>query len=95
MDEPLLLQHRDERGVIALTLNRPQALNAVNSALSDAVGDYLEQAAADPQVRAIVVTGAGRAFCAGADLKACAKRPRRGCSSCSERLAGPSALATT
>ena len=55
--------------VAVLTLNRPKALNAVNSALSDAVGGYLEQAAADPQVRAIVVTGAGRAFCAGADLK--------------------------
>ena len=55
--------------VAVLTLNRPQALNAVNSALANAVGAFLEDAAADPGVRAIVVTGAGRAFCAGADLK--------------------------
>jgi crotonobetainyl-CoA hydratase len=55
--------------VALITLNRPQALNAVNSALSAAVGGHLETAVADPQVRVIVVTGAGRAFCAGADLK--------------------------
>jgi crotonobetainyl-CoA hydratase len=55
-----------------ITLNRPEAMNAVNGALSTAVGDSLESAAHDPQVRAIVVTGAGRAFCAGADLKALA-----------------------
>src|SRR5258707_1117276 len=55
--------------VALITLNRPQALNAVNSALSSAVGAYLETAAADPAVRVIVLTGAGRAFCAGADLK--------------------------
>jgi enoyl-CoA hydratase/carnithine racemase len=55
--------------VALLTLNRPQALNAVDSALADAVGACLEDAAADPGVRAMVVTGAGRAFCAGADLR--------------------------
>ena len=38
MDEPLLLQHRDERGVIALTLNRPQALNALSEAMLAALG---------------------------------------------------------
>jgi crotonobetainyl-CoA hydratase len=55
--------------VAVLTLNRPEALNAVNAALADELGGYLERAAADDEVRAIVVTGAGRAFCAGADLK--------------------------
>jgi crotonobetainyl-CoA hydratase len=55
-----------------ITLNRPESMNAVNGALSTAVGEALDAAAADPQVRAIVVTGAGRAFCAGADLKAIA-----------------------
>jgi enoyl-CoA hydratase/carnithine racemase len=55
--------------VAVLTLNRPEALNAVNSGLADAVGGYLEEAAVDPGVRVIVVTGAGRAFSAGADLK--------------------------
>ena len=66
--EPAALYEVQEH-VAVITLNRPAALNAVNAALSAAVGEALERAAADPQVRAIVITGAGRAFCAGADLK--------------------------
>ncbi|ORL16037.1 crotonase/enoyl-CoA hydratase family protein [Prescottella equi] len=67
--EPAALYER--RGAVAIiTLNRPRALNAVNAALSTAVGNLLEQADSDDEVRAIVLTGAGRAFCAGADLKA-------------------------
>ena len=62
-----VLYERDGH-VAVLTLNRPYALNAVNSALADELGDHLERAVADAEVRAIVVTGAGRAFCAGADL---------------------------
>ncbi|MDT2004673.1 crotonase/enoyl-CoA hydratase family protein [Rhodococcus opacus] len=59
-------------GIGIITLNRPKALNAVNGALSTAVGTLLEQAENDPEVRVVVVTGSGRAFCAGADLKALA-----------------------
>ncbi|MGM5068724.1 crotonase/enoyl-CoA hydratase family protein [Rhodococcus qingshengii] len=59
-------------GIGIITLNRPKALNAVNGELSTAVGQLLEQAENDPRVRALVLTGAGRAFCAGADLKALA-----------------------
>lgn len=59
-------------GIGIITLNRPKALNAVNGALSTAVGTLLEQAENDPDVRVVVVTGSGRAFCAGADLKALA-----------------------
>jgi len=55
--------------VAVVTLNRPDALNAVNAALSAAAGAGFERAANDPDVRAVVITGAGRAFCAGADLK--------------------------
>ena len=55
-----------------LTLNRPEAMNSVNAALSTALGEGVEQAAADPTVRVLVLTGEGRAFCAGADLKALA-----------------------
>jgi crotonobetainyl-CoA hydratase len=71
MSEPAALYEViDRTGVI--TLNRPESMNAVNGALSAAVGEALESAANDPQVRVIIVTGAGRAFCAGADLKALA-----------------------
>lgn len=60
----------DRRGHIALiTLNRPQALNAVNAELSAALGTTMEEFAADPELRVAVLTGAGRAFCAGMDLK--------------------------
>ncbi|TYQ07573.1 UNVERIFIED_ORG: Enoyl-CoA hydratase/carnithine racemase [Gordonia westfalica J30] len=55
--------------VAIITLNRPDALNAVNAQLSAAAGAALEEAAQDPSVRVVVITGAGRAFCAGADLK--------------------------
>jgi crotonobetainyl-CoA hydratase len=57
--------------VMVITINRPEARNAVNSAVSIGVGTALEEAAEDPEVRAIVITGAGdKSFCAGADLKA-------------------------
>lgn len=52
-----------------ITLNRPAAMNAVNSALSSAVGNALEELQNDNELRVGVITGAGRAFCAGADLK--------------------------
>jgi crotonobetainyl-CoA hydratase len=57
--------------VLLITINRPEARNAVNSSVSIAVGDALEQAQTDPEIRAVVITGAGdKSFCAGADLKA-------------------------
>ena len=54
--------------VATLTLNRPDALNAVDRELGDALLSRLREAAADDAVRALVITGAGRAFCAGQDL---------------------------
>jgi crotonobetainyl-CoA hydratase len=56
-------------GVALITLRRPHARNAVNAELSAAVGESLERASDDPGVRAVVVTGDGPVFCAGADLK--------------------------
>ncbi len=66
----------DRRGnVMVITINRPEARNAVNGAVSIGVGDALEAAQHDPEVRAVVITGAGdKSFCAGADLKAIARR---------------------
>ncbi|MGH2973288.1 MAG: enoyl-CoA hydratase-related protein [Solirubrobacterales bacterium] len=57
-----------ENGVAQVTLNRPKALNAWTPELGRAYFDRLEDADADPGVRAIVVTGAARGFCAGADF---------------------------
>ncbi|MHB8507522.1 MAG: enoyl-CoA hydratase/isomerase family protein [Candidatus Dormibacteria bacterium] len=56
-------------GVATITLNRPQAFNALNQALSYELLDAFTSAEADASVRAIVLTGAGRAFCSGQDLK--------------------------
>ncbi len=56
--------------VALLTLDRPARLNAVSLALYDALAAELADLASDPDVRAVVVTGEGRAFCVGADLKA-------------------------
>lgn len=58
----------DENRVRTLTLNRPDALNAFNEALYDATTDALGDAAGNPEVAVVVITGAGRAFCAGQDL---------------------------
>lgn len=54
-------------GVLTITLNRPERGNAWNSAMTLAYFDALEQAARDPAVRVILVTGAGKAFCTGGD----------------------------
>lgn len=58
----------DREGVRLLTLNRPDQMNALSAALVGALGEELARAGADPAVRVVHVTGAGRAFCAGADL---------------------------
>ena len=55
-------------GIRTITLDRPDRLNAVNAALAFSVGDALADAGADDAVRVVVITGAGRAFCAGLDL---------------------------
>lgn len=55
--------------VATLTLNRPDRLNAWSATMADEVRAALEAAEADPEIRAIVITGAGRGFCAGADME--------------------------
>ena len=56
--------------LLVLTLNRPERLNAVSLGLYERLAARLEEADRDPEIRAVVLTGQGRAFCAGADLKA-------------------------
>ena len=67
-----VVQTRDG-GVVTLTLNRPERLNAITGALLDMLTAALRDAADDDGVRAVILTGAGRAFCSGQDLKAAAE----------------------
>jgi enoyl-CoA hydratase/carnithine racemase len=72
-----VLETSDEARVRVLTLNRTDALNSFNEALYDATTDALLAAADDPTVAVVVITGAGRAFCAGTDLIEMARRSQR------------------
>ena len=67
------LRYEVEDKLLTLTLNRPAQLNAFNGAMMNELIAAFDAADADDAVRAIIVTGAGRAFCAGADLSAGAK----------------------
>lgn len=68
-----LLASLDE-GVLTLTLNRPEARNAMSRAMNDALADRLAWAETDPSVKCVVLTGAGKGFCAGGDVKGMAAR---------------------
>ena len=70
MDHTALVQReQDARGVLRLTLNRPQAFNALSEAMLEALQRELDRVGADESVRVVVIAAAGRAFCAGHDLK--------------------------
>src|SRR3990170_4771235 len=62
------LSFRREGSVATVTLNRPEKLNALTFKMIQGVTDFVEERGWDPDVRAIVITGAGRAFCSGDDI---------------------------
>jgi len=66
--ECLLYEVKD--GIATLTLNRPDRLNALGGSLRDDLHDAVTRSAADPDVRVMVITGAGKGFCSGGDVKA-------------------------
>lgn len=68
MSEDVLLERHDN-GVAKLTLNRPDSLNAMGGRLMPMLAEHLAQLSSDRSVRCVVLTGAGRAFCAGGDVK--------------------------
>jgi enoyl-CoA hydratase len=68
MTAPRIMFERDET-IVTLTLNRPDKLNAIDGAMLDALEEVLNRLEADRDCRAVILTGAGRAFSAGADIK--------------------------
>ena len=75
-DSEVLVTHH---GALAtVTLNRPEALNAITPTMLVTLGDELDALATDPGLEVVVLTGSGRAFSAGVDLKALGKHFTRG-----------------
>ena len=72
-----VLLEENDHGVLRLTLNRPDARNALSAALMSALLETLAHAATDPKARVVVIAGAGTAFCAGHDLRELRSRPER------------------
>ena len=68
-EAPLVLRERDARGVVYLTLNRPQAFNALSESMLRALQAELDAVATDEGARVVVIGASGKAFCAGHDLK--------------------------
>lgn len=64
----LIEQDLDSHGILTLTLNRPEKLNALSTELLTALGELFSSAKANPSVKALMLTGNGKAFCAGADI---------------------------
>ena len=67
--DPLVLKQQDARDVVTLTLNRPQAYNALSEAMLEALQAALDAVMTDATARLVVIAAAGKAFCAGHDLK--------------------------
>lgn len=79
-----LVLHATDNQVCRITLNRPEALNAITPDQRERIITLLAEASADPDVRAVVLTGTGRGFCTGADLRG----GRGGATADGERVAG-------
>ncbi len=77
-NQALVLCEQDQRGVVTLTLNRPQTFNALSEAMLQALQAALERVAADESARVVVIAATGKAFCAGHDLKEMRAEPSQG-----------------
>jgi 2-(1,2-epoxy-1,2-dihydrophenyl)acetyl-CoA isomerase len=73
-----VLTQKLENGVLTLTMNRPEVRNALNEEMGSLLTSSLQDAADNPDVRVVVLTGAGQAFCSGGDVKSMAANPGRG-----------------
>jgi enoyl-CoA hydratase len=68
MSEHVIVIEKED-GIATVTLNRPEAMNALSTELRNAIGDTFNDFKKDPSIGVVILTGAGRAFCAGLDLK--------------------------
>src|SRR5512137_349311 len=75
--EPLLLESRSAAGVVTLTLNRPAQFNSLSEEMLAALQSAFDRIGADTTARVIVIAAAGKAFCAGHDLKQMKSNPRQ------------------
>ncbi len=95
-DDPVLLTDSPAPGVRRLTLNRPDDLNTLNSDLCQALHDEFDSIAADRTCRVVIVTGAGRGFCAGLDLHGYGQAPGNdGSDDARDRLANQQHMSST
>ncbi|GAA5235616.1 enoyl-CoA hydratase [Verticiella sediminum] len=85
----LVLIERDPAGYAVLTLNRPDVLNALSRALRQRLAEAFEELADDASIRVAILTGAGRGFCAGLDLKELAAAAADGSAASHERPLDP------
>ena len=77
ISEPYVLNERDHRGVVRLTLNRPQQFNALSEEMMSAFQAELDAVARDDGARVVVIAATGKAFCPGHDLKQMKAKPER------------------
>ena len=73
-----LIKVAEDTGVVTITLNRPERLNALAGYMRRDLAEALEEAGSDPEVRVVVIRGEGRAFCAGGDVYFMAELVERG-----------------
>ena len=73
--EPSLIEARDARGVVTLTMNRPASFNALGEQMLEALQSALDRLQQDESVRALILAATGKAFCAGHDLKEMIAQP--------------------
>ena len=67
MSSSVIREFNDKDGFVTLTLNRPDQLNSLSNDLLESLAAALDDVATDDSIRAVIITGAGRAFCSGAD----------------------------
>ena len=81
--------YQKKNAIAKIILNRPESRNALNRDMVVDIGEALEDAEKDPRVRVVVITGAGKAFCSGADLKFAREELTTSCSAESKRCPNP------